>query len=178
MRFCGGGLNGSPGVRDDRGLSRYFSGGVVSFGRYFGGVVGKAWRGYVRWHSDRQVERDQVRRLSSIPIAITQHKRDVYPRDVQLVEKARFLIKIRTNLRFDRYLYLMRSDNVIRVQVPFLIKTQYKVRRPLCRTESNLAEIRLKKESPTRYQASGSSAPSVHQSGCFSSSSLSHDWLQ
>src|SRR6266702_373186 len=44
----GGGFNGSPGVWCHRGPSSFFCGSVISFGRYFVGVVGDNRRGYVR----------------------------------------------------------------------------------------------------------------------------------
>ena len=44
-------------------------------GRYFLRV---ARRGTARWHSDRQVERDGLRRLSRLSLSGAENKRDVY----------------------------------------------------------------------------------------------------
>jgi hypothetical protein len=95
--FRAGGDGGSSGVNGvlghrERGFSKWRH---VDFSRLgIGGVDGQdRIGGCVRRHNDRQVERDRLARLSSLSVAIGEDKRNVYTRDIYLVEQVRLLIR-------------------------------------------------------------------------------------
>ena len=72
--FGFGGLTGPPRVRGHACFGN-FGGSVASLDRY----VNRDTRSDpVRWHIDRQVDRDRLRRLSSLFVSLAENKRNSF----------------------------------------------------------------------------------------------------